>query len=57
MRDSATMVESMEYGTMQDKKIIGVVVLRGVFANETMEGFQLIVVKGQVYVYGNLWLK
>lgn len=37
--------------------MIGVGVLEGVFANETMEGFQLIVIKGQASVHGNQWLR
>ena len=48
-------VGSMECRAQESQRIIGV--LEGVFANETMEGFQFIVMKGQVYVHGNWWVR
>lgn len=56
------LVGSMDYKAQRSLGIIGVGILEGgftpYFTNKTLEGFQLIVVKGQVYdVHGHQWLR
>ena len=57
MRDSVILVESIDNKAQWGLRIIEVGVPEGGFTNKTLEGFQLILVKGQVYVHGHQWLR
>lgn len=51
------LVGSIDNKAQWGLRIIEVGVPEGGFTNKTLEGFQLILVKGQVYVHGHQWLR